>query len=223
MYIFLDESGDLGFDFSREGTSHYFVVTLLTTNDFLNKNLVEKSVEKTIKNKILVSRARSEKWRLELKGANTDIQVKAYFITQLAKAKVEFCIYTTVLNKKKVSGELQMDKDSLYDYVASKLIERIPFKDAAETLRLTVDRRKKSGAIGAFNEYVASQIRFIKPSHLPLEVFHVLSHQSKGIQAVDLFSWGIFRKYERGDCGWYDMFKHKIAFETDKTEYLPIR
>lgn len=39
-----------------------------------------------------------------------------------------------------------------------------------------------------------------------------------GLQAVDLFSWGIFRKYENGDYGWYTIYWHKIRFET---EYLP--
>ncbi len=28
-YIFMDESGDLGFDFDKSGTTNYFVITLL--------------------------------------------------------------------------------------------------------------------------------------------------------------------------------------------------
>jgi hypothetical protein len=42
-YIFLDESGDLGFDFSKKKTSQYFVVTFL----FVHK---KRPVEKVIKN-----------------------------------------------------------------------------------------------------------------------------------------------------------------------------
>ena len=33
MFIFLDESGDLGFDFDKAKTSRYFVITLLVCND----------------------------------------------------------------------------------------------------------------------------------------------------------------------------------------------
>ncbi len=42
---------------------------------------------------------------------------------------------------------------------------------------------------------------------IPLTIEHVDSQQSLGIQAVDLFSWGIYRKYEHNDTKWYDYFK----------------
>jgi len=32
-YIFMDESGDLGFDFKKKKTSRYFVVTFLMIDD----------------------------------------------------------------------------------------------------------------------------------------------------------------------------------------------
>ena len=31
--------------------------------------------------------------------------------------------------------------------------------------------------------------------------------------AVDLFSWGIFRKYEKKDLKWFEIFREKVAFE----------
>ena len=43
-YIFLDESGDLGFDFTKNRTSKYFVITCLFTEE---KRLIEKLVSKT--------------------------------------------------------------------------------------------------------------------------------------------------------------------------------
>jgi hypothetical protein len=33
MYIFLDESGDLGFDFTKRKTSKFFVMTLLVSEN----------------------------------------------------------------------------------------------------------------------------------------------------------------------------------------------
>jgi len=33
------------------------------------------------------------------------------------------------------------------------------------------------------------------------------------LQAVDFFAWGFFRKYEKGDARWYEVFREKIAFE----------
>lgn len=31
-----------------------------------------------------------------------------------------------------------------------------------------------------------------------------------GLQAVDLFSWGIFRKHERNDVVWFNVFRDKV-------------
>ncbi|MCI0696713.1 DUF3800 domain-containing protein [candidate division KSB1 bacterium] len=43
--------------------------------------------------------------------------------------------------------------------------------------------------------------------------YHSFSHEIKLLQAVDLFAWGFFRKYEVGDTRWYDVFREKVVFE----------
>ena len=43
-FIFLDESGDLGFDFSKNKTSEFFVITCLFVKD---KRPIEKIIKKT--------------------------------------------------------------------------------------------------------------------------------------------------------------------------------
>ncbi len=45
-YIFMDESGELGFDFKKEKTSKFFVVTFIFTKD---KNTLNKIVKKSLK------------------------------------------------------------------------------------------------------------------------------------------------------------------------------
>jgi hypothetical protein len=42
-FIFMDESGDLGFDFLKRGTTKHFLITFLFTN---NKRPIEKCVKK---------------------------------------------------------------------------------------------------------------------------------------------------------------------------------
>src|SRR3989338_8325784 len=44
-YIFLDESGDLGFNFKKRGTSNFFVITLLFIEG--SKGPIEKIIKKT--------------------------------------------------------------------------------------------------------------------------------------------------------------------------------
>jgi len=44
-FIFLDESGDLGFNFKKKKTSKFFVITFLFVKD---KGPIEKIVKKTL-------------------------------------------------------------------------------------------------------------------------------------------------------------------------------
>lgn len=53
----------------------------------------------------------------------------------------------------------------------------------------------------------------ILPITVLIKIRHVTSHHSYGIQAVDLFCWGIFRKYVHGDEAWYTIFKDRIIYE----------
>ncbi|WP_347275663.1 hypothetical protein [Candidatus Kuenenia sp.] len=53
---------------------------------------------------------------------------------------------------------------------------------------------------------------------LPLDIYHWTSHENMGLQAVDTFSWGIFRKYEKKDYEWFSVFKGNVRHDTI---YLP--
>ena len=48
MHIFLDESGDLGFDFLKGGTSRYFVITILVASHY---DLTALAIKRTLKTK----------------------------------------------------------------------------------------------------------------------------------------------------------------------------
>lgn len=55
MFIYLDESGDLGFDYfdyNKKNTTKKFVVTLLVCNSANARKAFEKAVRRTLKNKL---------------------------------------------------------------------------------------------------------------------------------------------------------------------------
>jgi hypothetical protein len=75
MLIFIDETGDLGFDFSKPGTSSHFVITaLVLAQDKLRKAL-EGAVARTIKNKMNVGKRGKKKPTAELKGRATVLPI----------------------------------------------------------------------------------------------------------------------------------------------------
>jgi hypothetical protein len=65
--------------------------------------------------------------------------------------------------------------------------------------------------------YVANQLEALLPLNIPLNIYHERAHENAGLQAVDLFCWGIYKKCEMEDAEWYDIFREAIKFET---EYL---
>lgn len=215
MYIYLDESGDLGFDFTKSGASRFFVITLLVIHsNEVNKKIL-KMVERTIKDKI--NRGKKGKdITLELKGSNTDIKTKEYFYRHIKDD--QFDIYALILNKARVSKNLQDAKEKLYNFISRKLLEKCPFRKAENKVILTVDKRKNKEGMKDFNQYLLTQLSALIPDNIPFEQYAEVSYAHKGLQAVDVFCWGIFRKYERGDLEWYNYFKSKIRREI---LYLP--
>jgi hypothetical protein len=210
MFIYLDESGDLGFDFAKRGTSRYFVITLLVTSD---KKPFELAVRRTLKNKL----NRKKIVHLELKGTNTPLPVKRYFLRQLSKSKARCKIYTVILNKSRVYDYLRREPEILYAYLSKFILQKCPWEKFKNTIIFVIDKRSKNQQVLQFNRYLLS---FLKTGSTTAktEIFHKNSREDKGLQAVDLFCWGIARKYEKGDPEWYNAFKHVIASES---VYLP--
>jgi hypothetical protein len=215
MYIYLDESGDLGFDFRKRKTTKRFVITLLVCETQQALRALHNAVERTLRHKVCRRKKRSS--GIELKGSNTSIGIKTYFIRQLEGDG--WHLYSVILDKKRVEDYLRApwNRNKLYNFLARFLIEKLPLRETLTNVRLTVDKSKNKDDIRDFNQYIQNQIEGILPLNTGFSIEHLISHESFGLQAVDLFCWGIARKYERADKQWYDMFKHKIQFET---EYL---
>jgi len=97
MYIYLDESGDLGFDFSKPATTNYFVVTVLGVRDNLTNRKIEKAIERTLKNKI--NRGRKRNSATELKGSMTNLATKQYFYRQVKSVAFLAFVHSSIRQK----------------------------------------------------------------------------------------------------------------------------
>ncbi len=215
MIIFLDESGDLGFDFARKKTTKKFVITLLICYSESARRAFAKTVNRTLKNKL---NRNKKAWRImELKGTNTTIEVKKYFFRQIRNDDWSIC--TLVLNKARVEGHLRTKsgKKKLYNFLARFLLERVPLARTSRNVDLVVDRCKNKEEVRDFNQYLVNQLEALLPLNTDLNISHLTSQESAGLQAVDLFCWGVFRKYENNDYEWYNIYQNKVSFET---EYL---
>ncbi len=204
-HLYLDESGDLGFDFFGRRPSKYFTVSIVAIRGPENNRALINAVKKTIRRKL--RRAGSP----ELKGSHTSIEVKRYFY-KLAQP-VPFGIYALTLNKRRVYEELTRKKDRVYNFIARNVLDHLPFEKASTRIELIIDKSKSRREIGEFNGYIIRHLKGRIDPKVPLDIYHHISHENLGLQAGDLFSWGIFRKYEREDLEWFDVFKEKIRYD----------
>jgi len=201
-FVFLDESGDLGFG---KRSSKRFILTIVFTN---NHRCVEKCVKK-------VHRGLKKRYKKvsELHAYHCDAMTKRRVLKLLAEA-LDLRILSVVLNKKKVYIDLQNQKNYLYNYTANILLDRLLGKNVLnkkEKIIIIIDQRETNKFLKEnFENYLTNNL---KKQFDNFEVRIKPSHTEKCLQAVDFISWAIFRKYEQNDYEYYEIIKNKIIEE----------
>lgn len=210
-YLYLDESGDLGFDFFNKKPSRFFTVTVLALGSMAENRKLIKAVKVTLRRKLNPPKHRLRMVQ-ELKGGKTTIEVKKYFLRQVKSVK--FGIYSMTLNKKRVYDRLTKEKPRVYNFISRQVLDRIPFeKNGGDRVELIIDRSKSKPEISEFNSYIRRQLEGRLNPSISLDIYHRSSQESPGLQAADMFCWGIFQKYERKSTEWLDLFSENVVFE----------
>lgn len=214
MYIFLDESGDLGFDFSNKNSSHYFCITLLACYTKRTLFSFKLATKRTLLAKF--NRKNTKNVTSELKGSGTTFSVKQYFYKQLLKTTdQDWEIYSIIVDKialfKQASEYLEPHR--LYNLLSREIMERIDFSGLNDHVQLIVDKCKGKHERAAFDYFLKTNLESKLPINVSLNILHELSHNNAGLQAVDLFCHGIVRKHAQGDISWYSEFADKIIEE----------
>jgi len=203
MYIFLDESGDLGFG---KRSSKWFLFTLVVVDDPRKLERVIKKTRKSLKKKY-------KRTMSELHAYHCDDITRIRVLTKLAEQDIS--VVTTVLNKSKVYVDLQNQKNYLYNFTANIILDRLmntKLIDKNRKISLVVDRKDtKKHLRDNFISYITEAMKQKRNGNFEMSL--AASHDEKGLQAVDFISWAIFRKYERGDFGFYEIIKDKIIDE----------
>ena len=208
--LYLDESGDLGFDFKEKKPSKFLTIAILATSQRQTVQQIGWAVKRTLRKKVNGKKVRHN----ELKGSNTTIAAKQHFYSQVSDCK--FAIYAMTMNKRHVYEELcknAFTKSRLYNYLAKQVLDAIPFEKANDAVELIVDRSKCSREIADFNNYIYSNLQSRFDPIVKMAIYHHDSCSDRGLSAIDLFCWGIFRRHERNDNEWYEVFQSKIAMD----------
>ena len=209
-WLYLDESGCLGFDFSKQGTSKYFTICIVATTHRETNNRFKLAVAVTLRNKIN-RKQNPKRIENELKGSKMSLPYNKYVWDKIKDST--FLIYAITINKQNVSSRLRKNPSTLYNDIAKLVIDKLPFELAPEIIEFIIDRSKGKSELKDFNDslskYIDSQIK----SNVKINISHLPSEASPGLQMADLFSNGIYSKYEHGNSDWYSCFAEKCRFE----------
>lgn len=222
MYIFLDESGDLGLDIKKlenKSSSPFFAITILVCDNSSEFFSFKTAVKRTLSVKF--NRNKTKNLITELKGINTTIQVKQFFYKQLLKRKdQEWKIYSIVVDKYQLAKKANeyINPHRLYNLLSREIIERVNFSNLTSDIQLIVDKCKGGRERAAFDYYLKTHFEPKLPLNISLTILHELSHNNAGLQAVDLFGHGIMRKHALNDISWYSLFADKIV---DEIRWIP--
>jgi len=223
-FIYCDESGETSF--SKDSKHQHFSICALT---------VEESQRNKIKNTI-----RRKHAKLYRKGWPKDIEIKAsllhglnfnkkiplklkksitgdQFIKETLKSLKNSCsprIDFFAVNKDEIVDEefKHASYGIAYNYFAGKLL--IPLIVNCRDSYITLDERsKETHSQMHFNGYLETQVRgyaIENNLNIRLEIEHANSRNNYGLQAVDYFSWSIYRKIEHNDESFFNIFKNLI-------------
>lgn len=209
MYLFLDESGDLGFNFDVKKPSKKFVITILVAGQQIG---IKSAVNRTLKNKL--RHKKKNRFIEELKGANTTMGIKQYFYRQISQQD-DWFLQTIILDKLTLlnNKSLITNKNRIYNILSKNILDGIDAVNNSAITHLYVDKSKTIKEIEIFNTYIRSNLENNMPVNATLNIDHLSSHNNAGLQAVDMFCYGIARKYEHNDEEWYNMFSARIQRE----------
>lgn len=201
----MDESGNLGFNFDKKGTTSYFLITFLFTR---SKRPIEKCVKK------VHSGLRKKYKKIGVLHAYIEEPVtKRRLLSLLAEKDCK--IMTILLNKKKVYTKLQDEKPVLYNYVTNILLDRIFTKkliQSDDSIKIIASRKETNKFLNEnFKSYLHSQLAANYKVKVSISV--KTPAEQKALQAVDFVSWAIFRKYEYKDDTYYNLIRGKIVEE----------
>ena len=192
VHIYLDESGDLGFN--PNSSNHIVIALLITNTPFMIERCIKKIRKRKLKKKL--------KELPEIKFNKSSDNIRGKTLICIARENIE--IAYIVLDKSRVNPTKQNHKQKIYNFIAGYLMRNLPY-DNTVNLKLIVDKRISNKVIRAdFDQYIKQKAAF------KVDITHENSEYNKCLQATDFIVGAIFRKYESSDSRFYDLIKDRI-------------
>ena len=213
MYVYIDESGDLGFS---SKSTRFFVVAYLNLDYPFEMKKAMKRLLKRLHKKGEYARGNNE-----LKCSNSKDIVKQKVLRKICQCNAE--IGFVVLEKAKVKPYLKENRTRLYNFIIVDRIMRniLQSLNSTDKLNIILDRSLSPSRREGFNNYArnkASYLLFVEwgkvyPIKLSnIEIRHVNSQKEPCLQAADFLAGACFHKYEHNNNCYYRLFENRVEY-----------
>ena len=197
MLIFMDESGDTGFQFNKT-SSKFFVLTIIIFDDLGDAEDANEGIKKIRKELKL-----PENFEFKF-STGTSNKVKTAFLQKLSKHNFRYrsvVIDKTILFRR----EPLHPKDNLYKLVAEQLFLRA--EPRVKNASVFIDRITKS-FVDDFNVYLKRRLN-TRLEKIIGRIKHQDSRSNNLLQLADMVCGAIYRKYNRGEDKFYKIIKKR--------------
>jgi hypothetical protein len=184
--VFIDESGDLGFDFSKAGTSAFFLVAAWVCADIKPTN---KAVNRVFKG---FTKAEVKRHNGLLHAYKEQPATVRKLLTGLVKTDGE--AFAVILNKRKLANSDTVNLHGLYNELVAILLHRIVLLSSFPhgSIRLVAAARETHRDL---NREFVERIKTTagkRAIDLTVEVTPVSAH--KGLQVADCLAWSLYQE-----------------------------
>lgn len=204
MYIYVDETGDLGL---TKKSGKYFIIGLVVIKNPREINIWMRR----IRSKKL---QRKERKKSEIKACSARDEFKKYFYTHLKK--LNFSITLIIVNKNKISKRFIKEQGLVYLHMVEEGIKNIIKKEKKniKQIILTIDRKHfQKLTKEAFNTALKESLLIHYKLHSDLRIHHTDSSTDKVLQFIDFIVYATGKKYNMTDNKWHEYIKRNIQNE----------
>jgi len=212
--VFVDESGDLGFD---KHSSKFFVVSFVMVINTPSTRL-EVLIKRALKN---INITKKHRWSIsEFKFSKDTDKTKRKFLKKINSYNVK--IGAVAISKDSVKQHLQREPSLLYNYLVVDFLMRtivdeyLVTSDPYNRIIFIIDRSLSAKNRRHFNEYAEEKAKFLTNQRnwnmdVIVTIRHEDSEREKLLQVADYVAGSIFHKLERNNPAYYEIIKEKIT------------
>lgn len=199
IYLFFDESGNLGTD------GRFFVISCIETmNKSSVKNIIKKCILKS--KEIFPNMKYGSK---ELKAKNAYPCVKDFILKKIYSKDIK--IHYIVIDLYHVDQRLLLDKNLLYNFATKILLSRV-FKNGFDYEIMCDNHTTKVKSTNTLSEYIKLEFIYERKMNISVNFRFLDSDSEEGyvIQSADFIANAIYSYYEFNECIYYDNLTNKI-------------